>query len=404
MNYHIIEDYIEQYKDRFPEINQMKIYKWKAVKHFQKHWDIEADDFAGMLKESLDKTKNLLGSGNYFPRRMVKNFAQKDPEEVRRLFKILYNQSLDLEERYTLFKEGFDQLSSTIKTEKDNHYQDHRAVLVYLSLKFPQDYYLYKFGMFGDFCDKVGYPYSPVKGDFKNVREFQQLCSLVKAELLEDNDLLNLHHKRLLDSEEFYQDPAYTLLTQDFIYACVNHLDQPEHSKEETIQVEIQQASIADFTVKQNKPSLNGKDINYERLQKTNSVLGSAGERYVLEVEQKKLEKKGIKNTKKYLDHTSVSQGDGLGYDIKSIDENGDEIFIEVKATSGGFATPFYITRNELYCSQQNPEKYRLYRLYDFDAKKKSGKIKVFSGDLSEFCIQAVNYQVALTVKELETV
>ena len=187
MNYQIIEDYIKQYKERFPEINQMEIYKWKAVKHFQEHWDIEAPDFAEMLKESLDKTKNLLGSGNYFPRRMVKTFAQKDPEEVRRLFRILFDPLLELEERYETFKAGFDRLAKDIETDKDNHYQDHRAVLVYLSLKFPQEFYLYKFGMFGDFCQRVNYSYTPQKGDFKNVLEFQQLCSLVKAELLEDN-------------------------------------------------------------------------------------------------------------------------------------------------------------------------------------------------------------------------
>ena len=46
-------------------------YKWEAVQWFQDHWDIEADDFAAMLKASLEKTKNLLLSKNNFPRGMI---------------------------------------------------------------------------------------------------------------------------------------------------------------------------------------------------------------------------------------------------------------------------------------------------------------------------------------------
>jgi hypothetical protein len=394
MNYQIIEDYIKQYKERFPEINQMEIYKWKAVKHFQEHWDIEAPDFAEMLKESLDKTKNLLGSGNYFPRRMVKTFAQKDPEEVRRLFRILFDPLLELEERYETFKAGFDRLAKDIETDKDNHYQDHRAVLVYLSLKFPQEFYLYKFGMFGDFCQRVNYSYTPQKGDFKNVLEFQQLCSLVKAELLEDNQLLNLHHKRLLDSDEFYQDPAYTILTQDFIYACVNHLDQADLTKRIHVEYDIEEIEVNKYLVGNSIPKLNGNVVDFEKKQKANSRLGKAGEHFILDREREKLEKLGVKKINKKLEHSSVIKGDGIGYDITSRDENSNEIFIEVKATTGDFKTPFFITRNELYCSQQHPGKYRLYRLYDFDAKAKKGKVKVFKGDLSGLCVQPVNYQV----------
>jgi hypothetical protein len=370
MNYKIIEDYIEQYKNRFPEINQMEIYKWKAVKHFQENWDIEAVDFADMLKKSLDKTKNLLGSGNYFPRRMIKTFAQKEPEEVRRLFKILFDQTLHLEERHELFKAGIDSLASKIETDKDNHYQDHRAIVVYLCLRFPRD--------------------------FTNVLEFQQLCSLIKAELLTDDQLLNLHHKRLLDADEFYQDPAYTILTQDFIYACANHLNKPEDIPEEKISVTVEYASVEDFTIKHKKTALRGRIVDYNAQNKRNSITGITGEEFVLNYEREKLEGLSVKSIHKKLKHTSVEEGDGLGYDIKSVDENGNEIYIEVKATSGSFLTPFYITRNELVCSQDNPDKYRLYRLYDFDHKKRTGKIKIFSGDLSHLCTEPINYEVNL--------
>src|SRR5690606_8461617 len=179
------------------------------------------------------------------------------PEEVRRLFKVLFDKTFEIEERYDAFKSGFDRLAAKIETEKDNHYQDHRAVMVYLCLKYPQDFYLYKFGMFRDFCSNVEYAYTPVTGDFTNVLEFQQLCSLIKAELLTDDELLNLHHKRLLNAEEFYQDPAYTLLTQDFIYACINHLDKPKVAPGEEVNFTFEEVELSDFHVKSSEPKLN---------------------------------------------------------------------------------------------------------------------------------------------------
>ncbi len=66
-------------------------YKWEAIKGFQDNWDVNAEDFAGMLHRSLDKTFNLLASMNNFPRRMIEGFAKTAPEEVRAMFIALYD-------------------------------------------------------------------------------------------------------------------------------------------------------------------------------------------------------------------------------------------------------------------------------------------------------------------------
>ena len=65
-------------------------FKWQAIKGFQDQWDIEAVDFCTMLKNSLDKTFNLLASTHYFPGKMIKEFAEKEPETVRQMFKNLF--------------------------------------------------------------------------------------------------------------------------------------------------------------------------------------------------------------------------------------------------------------------------------------------------------------------------
>ena len=67
------------------------MYKWEAVKTFQDHWDINAADFLEMFWQATEKTYNLLASRNYFPRRMIKFFAEHDPEAVRSMFISLFD-------------------------------------------------------------------------------------------------------------------------------------------------------------------------------------------------------------------------------------------------------------------------------------------------------------------------
>ena len=82
-------------------------YKWIAVKHFQDNWDIDAPDFAVMLKEALAKTGNLLISAGLknllklLPNRFVQcfwNFLMK-----RRILACGLNHSKRNHSRYLIF-------------------------------------------------------------------------------------------------------------------------------------------------------------------------------------------------------------------------------------------------------------------------------------------------------------
>ena len=67
--------------------------------------------------------------------------------------------------------------------------------------------------------------------------------------------------------------------------------------------------------------------------------------------------------------HVSVEIGDGLGYDIASFSEQGDNLAIEVKTTRGLARTPFFMSRNELEVAERMEGGYRLYRLHEFGPK-----------------------------------
>lgn len=69
-------------------------------------------------------------------------------------------------------------------------------------------------------------------------------------------------------------------------------------------------------------------------------------------------------------------------------------IYIEVKTTSSGLKTAFFVTANELECSRQYKDRYRLYRVYDF--KNGKGKVKYIKGPLDGICIEPVSYKECL--------
>jgi len=61
-----------------------------------------------------------------------------------------------------------------------------------------------------------------------------------------------------------------------------------------------------------------------------------------------------------------ADEGDGLGYDIRSFEPDGSERFIEVKTTSFGQRTPFFVSANEVSFAHDHAPQFHLYRLFDF--------------------------------------
>ena len=119
-------------------------YKWQAVKCFQLNWDVNATDFAEMLKKSLSATANLLASVNNFPARMIQKFAEIVPEEVRAMFIELFDESKDVYERINSFKLKSSLLLERYGNGAAQHYQNENSISTYLWLRYPDKYYIFK--------------------------------------------------------------------------------------------------------------------------------------------------------------------------------------------------------------------------------------------------------------------
>ncbi|MGH9421889.1 MAG: DUF3883 domain-containing protein, partial [Thermoanaerobaculia bacterium] len=92
------------------------------------------------------------------------------------------------------------------------------------------------------------------------------------------------------------------------------------------------------------------------------------------------------------IEHVSQTKGDGLGYDILSFESNGRERLIEVKTTSFGAMTPFFVSRREVSTSDEQASRFSVCRIFKF---RDSPKVFFLPGSLGLSCIlDAVQYQV----------
>lgn len=210
-----LKDVLAQYKQSFVSTQWgNEKYKWEAVKWFQDNWDVNASDFPEMLSRSLDKTFNLLASNNNFPKGMIVGFAKAAPEEVRAMFIALFDESQDVFERMNAFK-----MQSSILLEKygngaAQHYQYENAISTYLWLRYPDKYYIYKFGEVKTVSSELESDYRFKKGAYAdNIRNFLRLYDEISAALKEDTELVNLFQSQLTDT--CYPDPELKTLTSD---------------------------------------------------------------------------------------------------------------------------------------------------------------------------------------------
>lgn len=388
MNNKALDNIISFYKQNYAKIEKQEIYKWKAFTTFHNNWDIEAADFKGMLKQSLKDTSNLMSASNYYPRRMILWMAERDEETVRKMFRNLYDASLALEPRIQYFKSNATSLIHKYKEKKENNtYQDDRAIMVYLSLRYPEKYYLYKYTMFKDFVNYIEYDKPPKRGHIENLFKFESMCNYVHNYIMHDDELLKMYEPR----RKQYYDPDYHLLVQDIIYTK-HYQDKPEDldSKIRIKPTEFDLKPVKKPIILEGVP---GKD--YIEEEKKNKALGDLGEQFIYDQECEVVKQYKLPASKQ-VEWTARDNGDGLGYDIKSYDKDGNEKYIEVKTTCGAKATTFFITANELEKSKQNPENYYLYRVYEFDKKNVKGQYWIRKGSLEELCMVAVNYKVDL--------
>lgn len=219
-----LKPYIEWYKKNWEWIHPLEDYKWDAVKHFQKHFDLESEDIASNLKEAFRKSGNLLAGSMYTPLSMLVKHARISPEDVRIALANLYDESKPLYDRTSNFLLEFGEIHK--KNVDAGHFRptDHdqqsdRATSVYLTFRYPNKHYLYKTSVWNNFRDEVELEYPPLSQFVGKLYGYEQMADQIREVLMSDMELMDLLNKSQPDD---LSDGH--LVTQDFMYAIAQHL------------------------------------------------------------------------------------------------------------------------------------------------------------------------------------
>jgi len=144
--------------------------------------------------------------------------------------------------------------------------------------------------------------------------------------------------------------------------------------------IQVDSFPIPRKTIKQLGIGQRVVNIDFAIKSKVSKEIGLMGEKLVYDYELSKANKWGFENK---VNHLSLL-GDGHGYDIESINESGEKIYIEVKTTIGGINTSFDISANEVAVSNKLGDNYFIYRLFNFNKELNTAEFYIINGPLEK--------------------
>jgi Domain of unknown function (DUF3883) len=165
-------------------------------------------------------------------------------------------------------------------------------------------------------------------------------------------------------------------------------------------ELELSLESTTDIPPQQVERQFNNSDaqraFSVPDQEESNMIIGNTGEEAVAEYERNLLQENGKYYLSSRVEVVSKTIGDGLGYDVLSFDQDGNEKFIEVKTTrSNGLTANFSFTRGELNFLVSNPNTAFVYCV--FDITKNSPRLKIYPAkQFSEKSFEPVEYRVSV--------
>ena len=401
-----LKPYIEAYISNWRYINGYEDYKWYAIKHFQDTYFVNDLPFGTRIKQSFSKHVNLLDTRRYFPLGVLADVYSSKPKLTEEMITALFDETIPLKDRVVTYMKKFGNTMNQMADERYSDwygrtnlqsFQDVHAISVYLSMCYPKRYYIYKYGIFRDFSNIVGYKIQHSDKVDRYI-EFNQLCDEVKKSLLAEIPFISFYDSWLKAHE--FDDGSYNLLTQDFIYAVATYLNHDAYTKTDkkkpieinTIEIEAHEFPTIDAKILKKFKGVKG--INYTEKDRLFRGLGLLGEQWAIIYEQERLKALGI--TFK-VRHSSVCDGDGIGYDILSLEDDGvTPRYIEVKTTTGDVMQQFYYSDNELQFSEQQREHYYVYRVFNFKSATKQADVLIIHGSLKDLNGTPITYKVSV--------
>lgn len=265
-------------------------------------------------------------------------------------YSLVYLYSVDLKRVYLSIAFGTGQFIEVFKPKKEA-YQKMRKAASRIQKVFENDLNIQNL-----ILDPIDLAATPK--EFRQEGYEQSAIFSLSYEInnLPDDTKLLEDYKKMLD---FYVDIFESPLTPS-IDSLVNAVADP-------LRLEDTKVKIKDFEYRSPKKTkgkkTNNKKVKAKKRRSDRSAfIGRKGEKIVFDFEKEKLKKINLNNlSEKVRWHAELNEKPG--YDITSFDDKGDEIFIEVKSSSGKTINDVDLTKNEIMSmfNKKTKEKFYIY-------------------------------------------
>ena len=226
MNKKNLRSIFKKYIDNFEMLNNKKndeIYKWEIAQEFQ-NFDVDTTDFAEMLNHMWRITDNLIDSSQQLPFYALVDYARKEPETVREMFRKLYaKEFMDIEAKQHLIDEfiiSSEELRKKYYPDSRLYVNNQRSVMMYLFLRYPNSNFAYKASQAKSFADCIEFydDWGPMT-DFK-LDIFYRMCEQLIEEIKADDALMETHMSRFENTtRNLHPDEKLHILAFDIIFS-----------------------------------------------------------------------------------------------------------------------------------------------------------------------------------------
>lgn len=247
MNKKVLHELFDGYISKFdifnmPEPGDDENYKWEAVANFQRVFDLDAEDFASVLKKARKASRNLVDSTVRPFGGLVAMAEEKgESETIRGMFRDLFEADKeDLAGQQRRIDEFLRQCDILLEKHFPGSFMyrnDQRSAMAYLWLHDPERYYLCKNSEAGYFAKCVGfYDDWGTYANFK-IPVYYRFCDELVEAIREYPPLTKTHMSRYENTTRtFHPDHNLHILAFDLIF-CVGHYNlfgtnQPLSTKE----------------------------------------------------------------------------------------------------------------------------------------------------------------------------
>ncbi len=196
-------------------------YKYLAIDTFQQYWDIDATDFYQMFRKAFSKVSNLVYQNSWG---FIEKSAKNHPEEVREMFRNLYDEAKEISVRIKKFQSASEGLLANLRQALHrtniNAQQDERTISVYLSFRYPEKYILYKADYYKSLCEHFNIATKKSGDRFLHLQELA--TQIIGQGVLQEDTFLKTYRQYYIEP---YWDDRY-LMIQNILYVVFKDMKE----------------------------------------------------------------------------------------------------------------------------------------------------------------------------------